>query len=169
MKWYPATTEEEVYERIANLPLWVELVDVYCPDGVREAASEYLYMLMEEREPETNISHSKMPSFSAHQAFVSSRPYRFWYLIKSGEGHFVGHVSATHTNEIGVVILKAHRRKGYAMAALKKLMDMHKPIEAQPSVCKGHWIANVNPVNAPSRALFEELGGRLIQVTYELP
>ena len=81
----------------------------------------------------------------------------------------MGYVSATHINEIGVVILKAHRRKGYAMAAVKGLMEMHKPHKARPSVINGHWLANVNPVNAPSRALFEELGGRLIQVTYELP
>jgi len=142
----------------------IKLLDLYLPDGVRGNASEFLYELMRERETETNISHKEMPSYIEHQAYLANRPYRFWY----DEGHWVGYVSATHKNEIGVVIQKSHRRKGYGMAAIKMLMDMHQPIKEGKGLINGHWLANVNPVNAPSRALFEELGGRLIQVTYQL-
>ncbi|MEK9736784.1 MAG: hypothetical protein VW239_05635, partial [Candidatus Nanopelagicales bacterium] len=51
------------------------------------------------------------------------------------------------------------QRKGHARAAVFELMRMHP----------GKFLANVNPANAASCNLWESLGGKLIQVTYELP
>ena len=43
--------------------------------------------------------------------------------------------------------------------ALLELMRLHP----------GKFLANVNPANEASRKLWESLGGKLIQVTYDIP
>ena len=85
----------------------IRLLDVYQDDRTRPGALEFLYELMKERETEMNISHLTLPTFEQHRQFVTRRPYRCWYLIKpSGTSvkTWVGYVSATHFNEIGVVL-----------------------------------------------------------------
>lgn len=145
----------------------IRLVDVYKAD--REKAIRFLYELVKQRitEPEVNIS-ATMPTWQQHRQFVCRKPYRHWYLIEV-EGVWVGYVSATDRNEIGIVIRKEHRGKGYGPAAVQELKRLHEPLPAIPSSRRGRWLANVNPRNQHSRAMFEKLGGELIQVTYELP
>jgi hypothetical protein len=45
------------------------------------------------------------------------------------------------------------------LAAVRELMRLHP----------GRFLANVNPENAASRKLWEGIGGKLLQVTYEIP
>jgi hypothetical protein len=52
----------------------IRLVDVYDPTGpggIRGGALEWLYELIQEREPEVNISHRDMPTFEQHRQFVT--------------------------------------------------------------------------------------------------
>lgn len=126
-----------------------------------------LYDLLAERTPGQSISHKAMPTYREHQAFVASNPYQFWYLI-SGQtrtdfwggklNEMLGAIYLTRQREIGLSIFRAHQRKGYGRAAVLELMRMHP----------GRFLANVNPANEASRKLWESLGGRLLQVTYEL-
>jgi RimJ/RimL family protein N-acetyltransferase len=164
----------------------IKLVDLY-EAGIRREGVEFLYELMKEREPEVNISHRALPTFEEHRRFVEHRPYRFWYLIEvveetrttpgqvgpasNEEGMRVtrvGYISATHANEIGIVIRKAHRGRGYGPAAIKALIEKHRSNPAEAGIRNGNWLANIAPANEHSRHIFTSLGFRLIQCTYEL-
>ena len=105
----------------------IRLLDLYEGQGIRLGALEFLYELMRERDPEINISHSTLPTFEQHRQFVTRRPYRCWFLIKREPLDWVGYVSATHQNEIGVVISKAYRGYGYGPAAIRQLMRDRDP------------------------------------------
>lgn len=152
----------------------ISLIDVYTGTGATLGAIEFLYRLIEQRmtEPEVNIS-ATMPTPEQHRQFVHRRPYRYWYLLEvdcpaSGAG-WIGYVSATQRNEIGVVLMKEHRGQGLGERAVRALMAKHEALPAVPSERRGAWIANVAPGNEHSKYLFEKkLGGRLIQFTYEL-
>jgi RimJ/RimL family protein N-acetyltransferase len=149
----------------------IRLVDVYRRWDILPGSLEFLYELMKERDPEINISHSTLPTFTEHRQFVSRRPFRFWYLLEHWpEGAekplWVGYVSATHANEIGVVLLKAWRGRGFGPLAVKQLMHDHKPRVGEPSVRNPHWLANVAPANEHSKHMFTQLGFRKIQETY---
>lgn len=161
----------------------IALVDVYEGTGIRAGALEFLYRLMEERstEPELNISHRAMPTFEQHRAFWTRRPYRFAYLIEAvdfqpthqgmpgGPHHpWIGYVSATPRNEIGIVLLKEWRGHGFGPHAVRALVAKHRPNPPIPSEVNGHWLANINPANARSIGMFTALGFREIQRTYEL-
>lgn len=145
----------------------MHLVDVYRSGVVIPGALEFLYWLVAQRleEPVGNISHSKMPTATEHRAFVEGRPFIHWFLIEV-EGEWVGYISSTDRNEIGIVILKDHRGHGYATEAIKELLAYYPPLPAAPSVRLGQYIANINPGNSASIALFSGLGFKHIQQTY---
>lgn len=161
----------------------MKLIDIYEGAGIRAGALEFLYELMKERDPEINISHRELPSFEQHRGFVTRRPYRFWYLIEvpaqaPREGLFgvpiffeptwVGYISATQANEIGVVLYKLYRGRGYGPAAIQQLMQWHHPNPPAESSRNGHWLANIAPQNEHSKRVFHKLGFRKIQETYAL-
>ena len=134
-------------------------------------ATKFLYALLRERSSEddkyVNISHRALPPFDEHERFVRSRPYRYWYLIRS-EGEWVGYISCTKLNEIGIVLMRAHRRRGYGKQALARFVAEHKPLPAIPARRSGRFLANINPANAPSIALFHGAGFTHLQNTYAL-
>lgn len=133
----------------------IRLVDVYTqPDAL-----EILYELLKERPAEAAISHHAMPTFEQHRQFVTRRPYEAWYLLL-GEGDAVlGSIYLTKAREVGIFIFQAHQRRGYAQKAIAMLREKHP----------GRLLANVAPLNLPSIAFFEDkLGGRVVQITYEL-
>jgi RimJ/RimL family protein N-acetyltransferase len=130
-------------------------------------AEAILWRLLEEREPHQNISHRRMPTPEEHRAFIASRPYAAWYLIEVVTDcvdtvalitEIAGAVYLTRDNEIGVGILKRFRGFGYGREAVRALMAKHP---------NGRFLANINPANESSRAMFESLGFRHIQNTYE--
>lgn len=136
----------------------MQLIDIYNPYLCDFwMAVEFLFQLLKEREPHQSISHKKMPSLEEHVGFVKSKPYRAWYLAYV-DNDFVGATYLSKQREIGVSIFKEHQRKGYAEAAIRELMRRHP----------GEFLANVNPANAASIALFKKLGGIHIQNTYRL-
>lgn len=133
-------------------------------------ASEFLWTLLLERtgHPAINISHHDMPSMKDHLAFVERHPYRFWDIIVYA-GQWVGQASVTPRNEIGIQIQESYRRRGLASAALRHLLKIVFPDDAVASVVPGRFVANINPDNAASIALFKGCGAKLVQVTYQLP
>lgn len=120
-------------------------------------AALYLYALLVERPAEANISHRRLPTPSEHLAFIESRPYLAWYIVQEGP-MVAGAVYLSKAREIGIFILREHQGRGLAPKAIALLRRLH------PGKC----LANVAPGNERSKALFEALGGRLIQQTYEL-
>lgn len=136
----------------------ITLRSLYNPRG--HAAVEdvgFLYDLLREREPEAAISHKTMPTVRAHTDFVNRQPYLAWYIVEA-EGAPVGAIYITDRREVGIQIQQASRRKGYARQAILALRGLHP----------GKLLANVAPGNDRSHALFRSMGGRVIQMTYEL-
>lgn len=145
----------------------IELLDVYDSIGApRGNVVSYLYKLLAERPPEAAISHRTMPKPEEHLAFVRKRPYRAWFMVCRADFRMVGSIYATSKNEIGIHIEKDHQHQGVATQAIAALIAQLAPLP----VGRGTWLANVAPQNWRSKALFEKkFGGRIIQLTYELP
>ena len=126
--------------------------------SVKKSDSNFLYELLKQRDPRANISHKRMPSFKQHESFIQSKPYSKWYIIEY-EKQKVGSIYLTQTNEIGIHIIKAIRRKNIATLALQILMKKHP---------KQRYLANINPKNQKSIKFFTKQKFNLIQYTYEL-
>ena len=141
----------------------IEFVDVY-QDSL---ASWFLWDVLRDRmdDPDVNIS-ATMPTWEEHVKFFNSKPYPLWFLISNGR-EYVGYISLTNRNEIGIVILKEHHNKGYGSSAVKKLMDEYDLFPPIPSERVGKFIANINPLNTKSIEMFERLGFKHIQNTYK--
>ena len=129
----------------------MRLIDVYSTDY-----KDILYKILEQRQPQESISHKEMPSWDEHCAFVDSRPYQIWYIILTSVD--VGTIYLTDQREIGVFISPGFRGQGLARQAIELLRERHP----------GRILANVNPANYASRKLWESMGGKLIQVTFEI-
>jgi hypothetical protein len=121
-------------------------------------ARRILYELLKQRNPHMNISHRVMPTWEQHRKFFARRPYSAWYLIRSGED-YVGAVYLTTLNEIGVSILKCWRGFCLGPRAIRMLMRKHP---------RERYLANINPRNEKSIRMFQQIGFRIIQQTYEL-
>ena len=146
------------------------LANVYQSGKIAPGAIEFLYELLSERPASANISHQEMPTLEQHRAFVVRRVYRAWYLIENEDGERVGTVSLTHGNEIGIAIKSGFQHRGYATAAINEIRRLHQPLDEIKSVRRGGvFVANVAPENEVSHMLFEKLGAKLVQCTYELP
>lgn len=131
---------------------------------------DFLYLLLCQRPSAANISHKALPSYEDHRAFVNAHPYRYWYVIETAETATpVGAIYATHRNELGIAIEQEFHRQGYARRALEMFIRTHNPLPAIRGHRNGNWLANVAMDNDPSHNLFHAIGGRPLQVTYEIP
>lgn len=156
----------------------IELLDLYeFENRPREGALEFLYDLMKERQddPYINISHTTLPPWESHVNFVCGRPYRTWQLIVAKQpdfpkdgGIWVGYVSATVRNEIGIILRKRWRGRGFGPLAVASFIRQFIPLGSRPSERDGTWLANINPANAASIRMFEKLGFKIVQHTYAL-
>lgn len=132
----------------------MNLISIY----TRPDRHELLWRLLSERDPEVNISHRKMPSWDEHVAFVDSQPYEAWYFIPVDYDRVVvGACYLTKSDEIGIHIWRPYRSEGHAPKAVEALMKLHG---------ERRYLANINPLNARSAAMFQKLGFELVQHTY---
>ena len=129
-----------------------------CFQPVDDTDLRFLFNLLKERDPNTNISHKKMPTFTEHEQFVKSKPYSYWYIIKLSRKK-IGTIYLSKNNEIGIFIKKEYQNKGIASEALKLLINSHS---------KKRFLANVSPKNKFSAKFFKNNNFKLIQHTYEL-
>lgn len=133
---------------------------------------ELLYELLRERTTEdaahVNISHHKMPSVEEHETFVLENPYRLWLAVMV-DGKFAGSLTVTFRNEVGIILHRGYRGKGIGRRAMEMLLQRHRPLPAIPAYRTARYVANINPANAASIALFTGLGAKHISNTYELP
>lgn len=118
----------------------------------------FLYQLLAEREPITNISHRRMPTYKEHTQFVKSKPYTKWYIIYF-KNNKSGSIYLSKQNEIGIFLKKKMQGRGIGSMAMIKLMKKNP---------RGRFLANVNPKNKKSAEFFKKNGFTLIQHTYEL-
>jgi RimJ/RimL family protein N-acetyltransferase len=125
---------------------------------INKSDVRFLYNQLKERDPITNISHKKMPTYTEHSKFVLSNPYSKWYIILH-KNKKIGNAYLTKTNEIGIFILKSIKIKGIGTIALEEI------IKKNP---RSRYLANVSPRNNKSSNFFKKNGFKLIQYTYEL-
>ena len=118
----------------------------------------FLYELLKERDPTTNISHQKMPTYNKHVNFVLSKPYRRWYIIYY-EKNKAGSIYLSKQNEIGIFVKKEFFMNGVGTYALKLLMDLNP---------REQFLANINPKNKKLSEFFKKHGFKILQHTYEL-
>ena len=125
---------------------------------ISEKDHKFLYELLKEREPSTNISHKKMPTFNQHVNFVLSKPYLKWYIILQGIDK-VGSIYLSKQNEIGIFLKKESHHAGIGTMALKLVMKKNP---------KKGYLANVNPKNKKLIEFFKNNNFKILQYTYEL-
>ncbi len=124
---------------------------------VESSDYRFLYDLLKERDPKANISHKKMPSFSEHVKFVSTKPYSKWYIIER-DHEKVGSIYLSKNDEIGIFVKKSFHRTGVGKIAINHL------IEKNP---RNRYLANVSPKNKKSLEFFKNNSFNLIQHTFE--
>lgn len=120
--------------------------------------AEELYALLEERTVQQSISHKTLPTFKEHFKFVSSEPYRAWYLIGLN-GETVGATYISYANELGIFIFNKHHGMGYGREALQEMIRRYGDRDL---------LANINPENTTSKRFFIDLGFEKLQETYVL-
>ena len=124
---------------------------------VKESDFKFLYELLKKRDPNANISHRKMPTYTEHKNFVKSKPYKAWYVIYVGNAK-TGSIYLSKQNEIGIFLLKKYHGHNIGQKALQILM------KTSP---QKRYLANVSPKNPASAKFFKKNKFRLIQHTYE--
>lgn len=128
----------------------------------RKDAASILYELLRERSEErdrfVNISHRHLPTWRKHLAWLRSKPHPIFYLILI-DADCAGYVYLSAASEIGICLFRKYRGKGIGPEAVAALMKRHP---------RARMLANINPKNARSIALFQKLGFTLLQQTYEL-
>lgn len=117
----------------------------------------FLYELLMQRDPNTNISHKKMPTFLQHKKFVESNPYSYWYMIFS-KNVKIGTIYLTNINEIGLHIKKEFQNLLIEKTILNKLFQKHP---------RSRYLVNINPKNKKSIEFFKKNGFKILQHTYE--
>lgn len=125
--------------------------------NVNQSDFRFLYNLLKERNPNMNISHKKMPTYSEHVKFVKSKPYTKWNIIEYGKQK-IGTIYLSKNNEIGIFLKKQFQGKNVGQESLEFFMKMNP---------RKRYLANVSPKNISSQKFFKKNGFKLIQFTYE--
>ena len=118
----------------------------------------FLYDLLQKRNKNASISHKKMPTYSQHLKFISSKPYSHWYIILQNHEK-IGSIYLTDINEIGLSIIKEKQGQKIEKSALKILMKKHQ---------KKRFLVNVSTKNKKLELFLKNYGFKKIQQTYEL-
>jgi RimJ/RimL family protein N-acetyltransferase len=118
----------------------------------------FLHNLLAQRNSKINISHKRMPTWEEHVRFVKSKPYSKWYIIYNKDEK-IGSIYLSKQSEIGIHLLKKYEKESIHLESIKKLMLLNSKIKFR---------ANVSPKNKNYIMLFEKLGFKMVQHTYEL-
>ena len=125
---------------------------------VAKEDTQFLYELLKNKNPNSNISHKKMPSYDEHVKFVMSKPYTNWYVIVYDKKN-VGAIYLSKQDEIGISIKNDYMNEDIAKTAFKLLMELNP---------RKRYLANVSPkdVRLQEFLLKNEFTG--LEYVYEL-
>ena len=125
--------------------------------------SKILYSLLKTRKH--NISHFELPSFSSHQKFVDSSPYKHWFLILENE-HTKGSFYVQRNNSIGIDL------KTPSLQTVREIVNFinSKLIisKALPSQVPPYFFINVAKSNKEMLDILEKIGCESIQVSLKI-
>jgi len=122
-----------------------------------------LYELLQKRSHP--ISHTKLPGYTEHTAFVINHPYRAWYLIRTG-GAFTGTVYLLKDNSIGISIANGDCHA--ARESIAWIRKKYKPLSAVKSIRTASFHVNVALDNTPLKQTLEDIGAIPVQLTYAI-
>lgn len=123
---------------------------------------QILYRLLESRKHP--ISHTILPSYEDHEAFVRDHPYRAWLLVRDAD-NYIGSVYVHTDNTIGVN-LEGERVADCFDEVLDQVLEAYDPLPAVKSVRHGSFAINVAPTNRALISALETRGCAVAQVTY---
>ena len=122
------------------------------------------YRQLEERE--NSISHTTMPSFSEHVAFVKNNPYRNWFLIQENR-KFVGNLYLHQDNSIGIQLPSSHM--SLVPEILNYISSTWDPLPAIPSVRRGEFFINIPTANEALQKVLTDIGAAEVQRSFLMP
>ena len=118
----------------------------------------FLYELLKNKDPNSNISHKKMPSYDEHLKFVSSTPYTNWYVIEYDEKN-VGAIYLSKRDEIGISIGSNYEYEQIAKVAIKLLMELNP---------RKRYLVNVSPKDITAQEFLLKNGFSGLEYVYEM-
>ena len=117
----------------------------------------FLYELIKNKNPNSNISHKKMPSYDEHVEFVMSKPYTNWYIIECDKKN-VGSIYLSKQDEIGISINNDYEYDQIVKTALKLLMKLNP---------RKRYLAKVSPNDVRSQEFLLKNGFTGLENIYE--
>ena len=124
-----------------------------------------LFDILKSRDSQSNISHTKLPSYKKHKQFVISKPYRYWFIILSSK-QVIGNTYVTRLNEISIKLKKNNSL--YYQEILSLLINNLKPLKAIPSKRRSSFLINISARDKSLIDLFSKMGLKKIQETYKV-
>ena len=118
----------------------------------------FLYELLKNKDPSTNISHKKMPSYDEHIEFVMSKPYTNWYIIEYDKKN-VGSIYLSKQDEIGISIDNDYEYDKIVRPALKLLVKLNP---------RKRYLVNVSPDDIRSQKFLLKNGFTGLEYVYEM-
>ena len=120
--------------------------------------TQFLYELLKNKDPNSNISHKKMPTYDEHVKFVLSKPYTNWYIIEHDKKN-VGAIYLSKQDEIGISIMNDHKNEDIAKTAFKLLMELNP---------RKRYLANVSPQDVKLQEFLLKNAFTGLEYVYEL-
>mgnify|MGYP000453986456 FL=1 len=117
----------------------------------------FLHELLKNKDPNSNISHKKMPSYDEHVEFVMSKPYTNWYIIECDKKN-VGTIYLSKQDEIGISINNDYEYDQIVKTALKLLMKLNP---------RKRYLAKVSPNDVRSQEFLLKNGFTGLENIYE--
>ena len=118
----------------------------------------FLYELLKNKDPSTNISHKKMPSYDEHIEFVMLKPYTNWYIIECDKKN-VGSIYLSKQDEIGISIDNDYEYDKIVRPALKLLVKLNP---------RKRYLVNVSPDDIRSQEFLLKNGFTGLEYVYEM-
>ena len=118
----------------------------------------FLYELLKNKNPNSNISHKKMPSYDEHVKFVMSKPYTSWYIIECDKKN-AGAIYLSKRDEIGISINNDYGYDQIVKTALKLLMELNP---------RKRYLANVSPKDVRPQEFLLKNGFVGLEYVYEM-
>lgn len=112
------------------------------------------------------ISHRTLPSIEEHTSFVSSHPYRVWYIVTM-DNRSIGSFYLANDNTIGINLINCDNVDNVA-SVIRYVKEAYTPLPAIRSIRTQAFAVNVPPENTVLQNSLVALGAELLQVTYSV-
>ncbi len=124
-----------------------------------------LFEVFQQRKDNERISSDPQLVFDDHIKFVEDHPYRYWFLVKTGD-RYIGSVNISYENSLGIHLFAKY--ENFVGQLIHKICKTIKPLPKLASVRSGDFIVNISPKNIKLEQELEILGAQCIQKTFKL-